>query len=205
MKSIKITKKTAKKADEAAVEVLTDFGIDDVPLHSLGAYMLFDEVCPESVQGLCEFIIKANYIFPKEKPLTILINSPGGDCYDGFSVIDLMETSRLKIQTVAIGLIASMASMIVTAGSPGMRVMTKNAFIMTHQFSTYFEGKYHEILATRDHDDELHRRFIEHFRKHTTMTEKQIKDVFLGPSDKWITAKEALKYGLCDRIQNPWS
>lgn len=182
-----------------------DFGIDNITLHSLGAYMFFDDVDSDSAKGLCEFIIKANYIFPKDQPLTILVNSPGGQCYDGFSIIDLMETSHLKIQTVGIGMIASMATLITSAGTKGMRVMTKNAFIMTHQFSTYFEGKYHEVLATRDHDDELHQRFIQHFLRHTKMTEKQVKDIILGPSDKWLTAKEALKYGMCDRIQDPWS
>ena len=182
-----------------------DLGIDEVSLHSMGAYMFFDEVDTDSAKGLCEFIIKANYIFPKDQSLTILVNSPGGQCYDGFSIIDLMETSRLKIQTVGIGMIASMATLITSAGTKGMRVMTKNAFIMTHQFSTYFEGKYHEILATRAHDDELHARFIQHFLRHTKMTQKQVQDIFLGPSDKWLTAKDALKYGLCDRIQDPWS
>ena len=116
-----------------------------------------------------------------------------------------METSRLKIQTVGIGMIASMATVITTAGTKGLRVMTKNAFIMTHQFSTFFQGKYHEILATRDHDDELHNRFVQHFVRNTKMTPKQVNDVFLGPSDKWLTAKDALKYGICDRIQDPWS
>jgi ATP-dependent protease ClpP protease subunit len=51
----------------------------------------------------------------------------------------------------------------------------------------------------------MHTRFIQHFLRHTKMTEKQVKDVFLGPSDKWLTPKDALKYGLCDHIQDPWS
>lgn len=200
--------KTAANNKPVIVQVAKDdddFGIDNISLHSLGAYMFFDEVDSDSAKGLCEFIIKANYIFPKEQPLTILVNSGGGEMYDGFAIIDLMETSRLKIQTVGIGMIASMATLITTAGTKGMRTMTKNAFVMTHQFSTYFEGKYHEVLATRDHDDELHMRCIQHFLRHTKMTEKQIKDVILGSSDKWLTAKEALKYGMCDKIQDPWS
>jgi ATP-dependent Clp protease protease subunit len=198
-------KTTASSKKPILVKVEDDCGIDDVTLQSIGAYMLFDEVDSESAKNLCEFIIKSNYIFPSDQVLTILVNSPGGEMYDGFSIIDLMETSRLNISTVGIGMIASMASLITTAGTKGLRVMTKNAFVMTHQFSTYFEGKYHELVATRDHDDELHERCIKHFKQYTTMTDKQIKDVFLGSSDKWLTAKEALKYGMCDRIQNPWS
>ena len=184
---------------------VTDFGIEDITLNSIGAYMFFGDVDTDSARGLCEFIIKANYIFPKQQVLTVLVNSPGGEMYDGFSIIDLMETSHLKIQTVGIGMIASMATLITTAGTKGLRIMTNNAFIMTHQFSTYFEGKYHELIATRSHDDELHSRCIQHFLKNSKMTEKQIKDVFLGSSDKWLNAKDALKYGLCDKIQSPWS
>lgn len=200
------TKRISKQQEVVVkVEDDDDFGIDDISLHQIGAYMFFDEVDSDSAKGLCEFIIKANYIFTKEQVLTVLVNSPGGQCYDGFSIIDLMESSRLKIQTVGIGMIASMATLITSAGTKGLRVMTKNAFVMTHQFSTYFEGKYHEVIATRDHDDELHARFIQHFLRHTKMTEKQVKDVILGPSDKWLTAKDALRYGMCDRIQNPWS
>jgi ATP-dependent Clp protease protease subunit len=172
---------------------------------SLATYMFFDEVCPETTRTLCEFIIKANVIFPKTQPLTIMINSPGGDAYSGFGLIDLMEVSRLKIATVGVGCVASMGVSIFTAGTHGMRTMSRNSFMMTHQFSSYAEGKYHEFVAQRDHEDELHDRFIEHFLRHSSMTKKQIKEVLLGPSDHWISAKEALKFGLCDKIKNPWS
>lgn len=182
-----------------------DLSIDTLSLQTLGAYMFFEEVDSESSKELCEFIIKANYVFPKEVPLTILINSPGGSVYDGFGVIDLMEMSRLKIQTVAVGSIASMATLIFTAGTKGLRTMTRNSFMMTHQFSAYFEGKYHEIIAQRGHDDDLHKRFVQHFLRHSKMTEKQIKEILLGASDTWISSKDALKYGLCDRVQDPWS
>lgn len=182
-----------------------DYGIDSITLQSLGAHMLFDEIDSESAKSACEFIIKANYIFSKDEVLTLLVNSQGGQMYDGFSIIDLMETSRLKIQTVGVGMIASMATLITSAGTKGMRIMTKNTFVMTHQFSTAFEGKYHELVASREHDDELQARSVQHFLRYTKMTEKQIRDIFLGKSDKYLTAKEALKYGICDRIQNPWS
>lgn len=174
---------------------------DDISLESLGAFMLFKSIDVDSAEDFCEFIIKSNFIFSQSDPLTILINSPGGSVYDGFGMIDLMEISRLKIKTVAIGSVASMGALIFTAGSKGMRVMTKNSFIMTHQFSSYFEGKYHELIANRQHEDLLHTRFIDHFLKHSKMSKKQIETILLGSSDAWLDAKTALKYGLCDKIQ----
>jgi ATP-dependent Clp protease protease subunit len=179
--------------------------VDSISLQSLGAYMLFRSVNEESAEDLCEFIIKSNFMLPPTQPLTIMINSPGGSVYDGFGIIDLMECSRLKISTVAIGVVASMAAVIFTAGTKGMRTMSKNAFIMTHQFHAWMDGKYHELIAMREHEDDLQRRMVQHFVRNSKMTEKQIKDVILGPSDKWISAEEALKLGLCDKIQNPWT
>jgi len=198
----KPTKKNNKIVAEEREESLT---MDKFSLQSIGAYMLFRDINEETAEDLCQFIIKANYIFPDEQPLTLLINSPGGNVYDGFGIIDLMESSRLKIQTVAIGMVASMAAMIFTAGAKGRRIMSRNSFIMTHQFYQGMEGRYHEFVAQRDHDDEIHHRFVEHFTRHSKMNEKQIKDVLLNSSDKWISAKDALKYGLCDEVRDPWS
>lgn len=97
-----------------------------------------------------------------------------------------------------------MGSIIFTAGTMGQRVMTRNAYMMTHQFSHWQEAKYHELVATRDHEDELHNRFVKHFLARSKMDEKQIRDIILGPSDKWLSAEECLTLGLCDKIQNPW-
>jgi len=178
--------------------------IDNLSLASLGAYMFFDDVYPESTKDLCEFIIKSNFVFPIDQVLTIMINSPGGDVYDGFGVIDLMESSRLEIQTVGIGVIASMASLMFITGTKGRRIMSKNSFVMTHQFSDYFDGKYHEMIAARPHADDLHDRCVQHYVRHTKMGPKQVKDILIGSSDRWIPAKEALKFGICDKIQDPW-
>ena len=178
--------------------------MDDFTLESVGAYMLFDDIDQDSAKDLCEFIIKANYVFEKDQPLTILINSPGGGVYDGFGIIDLMESSKLVIQTVGIGMMASMASLIFTAGTKGKRIMSRNSFIMTHQFHQGVEGKYHEFVAQRAHEDDINERFIQHFVRHTKMSEKQVREILLGSSDKWISAKEALEYGICDAIKDPW-
>jgi ATP-dependent protease ClpP protease subunit len=75
---------------------------------------------------------------------------------------------------------------------------------MTHQFSQGISARYHEFVAQRSHEDELHQRFVQHFVRHTKMTEKQVNDVLLSTSDKWINAKDCLKYGLCDKIEDPW-
>ena len=178
--------------------------LDNISLTNLGAYMLFDEVNEESAYHLCEYLLKANLICNQDDTLTVFINSGGGSVTDGWAIIDVMETSKLDISTVALGCIASMAVLIFVAGAKGKRIMTEKTAVMTHQFSTAFYGKQHELIAARKFHDTLERQFIDHFLRHTKMTEKQIRDVLLRPSDTWLTAEECLKYGICDEIRNPF-
>mgnify|MGYP003527266715 CR=1 FL=1 len=178
--------------------------IDTVTLSSLGTYMFFEEVDADSIKPACEFIIKANFVFEPDMTLSFIINTPGGNAYDGFALVDTMDMSRLQIQTVAVGHVCSMGAIIFIAGTKGKRIMTRNSYMMLHQFSDYGEGKYHEFVAHREHQDDLHDRFVKHVIERTKLKEKQVRDIFLGKDDKWITAKDALKMGLCDAIKNPW-
>ena len=183
-------------------EILT---LDNLSLGDLGTYLLFDEIHPESIKEAAEFIIKANYVYKPEQVVTILINSPGGDVYDGFGIIDLIEASKIKVQTTAVGCVASMGALIFTSGTKGHRIMSKNSYLMVHQFSQYMEGKRHEFIAHRKHEDHLNEKFINHFVNRSKLSRKQVIDTLLKPSDTYIEPKDALKFGLCDVIANPWS
>ena len=97
-----------------------------------------------------------------------------------------------------------MASLILTAGKPGHRYMSKNSYIMTHTYSSELEGNYHDFVAVRKSQDNMHKRFINHFVNRTKLNERQVKSILLSPTDRWITAEEALSYGLCDAIKDPW-
>ena len=134
----------------------------------------------------------------------MLLNSYGGDVYSGFAAIDIMGASRLPIHVVGVGAICSMASLILTAGKPGFRYMSKNSYIMTHTYSSELEGNYHDFVAVRKSQDNMHKRFINHFVNRTKLNERQVKSILLSPTDRWITAEEALSYGLCDAIKDPW-
>jgi len=181
-----------------------DDTVDSMALANLGVHLLFEEIDNETAKEVCEFIIKANYVLSTRHTLTLMINSPGGSIYDGWGIIDTMDCSRLKIQTVGIGGIFSMGAVIFTSGTQGKRIMTRNSYIMTHQFSDGMEAKYHEFVAARPHQDELHNRFIKHFIERTKMSERQINEVILAKSDVYLSAKECLKYGICDLIKDPW-
>ena len=172
----------------------------DISLESLGGHMVFGEIDSDISKAAAAFIIKGNYMFPKQEVLTIFLNTPGGSCSDAFALIDVMESSRMKISTVAVGLIASMGVLIACAGTKGNRVVTKNTEIMAHQFSTEMGGKLHELVAATEAMRQYESLFLRHFLKHSMMTEKQIRDVLFSPSDRWLTPAEFKKYGLCDHV-----
>lgn len=178
--------------------------LDNISLTNLGAYMLFEDIHEDSALRLCEYLLKANMICAPGDTLSLFINSGGGSVTDGWAIIDVMETSRVDISTIALGCIASMAVLIFVAGTKGKRIMTPKTAVMTHQFSTAFWGKQHELIAARKFHDTLEQQFIEHFVRNTKMTEKQVREVLLKPSDTWLTAEECLEYGICDEIRNPF-
>ena len=171
-----------------------------ISLQSLGAYMLFGGIDQNTSYEACEFIIKANMLQDTDTPLTFFINSEGGHVNDGFAIIDVMETSRLPIQTVGTGMIASMALLILSAGAKGTRTITKNTEIMAHQWEGGMVGKFHELMAVTNEHIRLKQMFVGHFLRHSTMNEKQINDVLFAPSDRWLTPAECKKFGLCDRV-----
>lgn len=173
---------------------------DDLTLASMGAHMFFGPVDSDTSYDACQFILKSNMFYKEKKPLTMFFNTGGGEASDGFAVIDLMETSRLPIATVGIGTICSMGVLLISAGNHGLRTLTKNAEVMAHQFSGYFDGKQHELIAQQTAYKMLERRFIRHFLNHSTMTEAQIRDVLFAPSDRYLTPLECKKFGLVDRV-----
>lgn len=171
---------------------------DSTSLGSLGCHLIYGEIDQSSAKDTCEFILKSNLMGAEQA--TIFLNSEGGNCTDGFAIIDCMEASRIPVHTIAIGMSMSMGVLIMSAGNKGTRTITKNTEVMAHQFSGYFEGKQHELLATQKSLVLLEERFYKHFLTHSKMTQKQIKDVLFAPSDRYLTPAECKKYGLVDKV-----
>jgi ATP-dependent Clp protease, protease subunit len=169
-------------------------------LESLGCHMMFGEVNTDTAFSACDFIVKSNLMRRTNDPITIIVNTVGGDCTEGFAIIDLIETSRIPVSTVGIGSIASMGVLLIAGGTRGLRTMTKNTEVMAHQFSAYFSGKQHELIATQAAYTMLEQRFLRHFLRHSSMTEKKIRDVLFAPSDRYLSPTECKKYGLIDRV-----
>jgi ATP-dependent Clp protease protease subunit len=166
-----------------------------------GYYLFMDVVSTSSCREAIKFVMRENFKKPRQKQLTFVINSPGGSVIDCFALIDTMKGSAIPIHTIGIGSIASCGLLLFMSGKKGKRVLTPNTCILSHQWSWAAWGKEHELFAAQKEFELITERILAHYKKCTGLDEKTIRDVLLPPEDRWLSAKEALKYGICDSIK----
>jgi ATP-dependent Clp protease protease subunit len=161
----------------------------------------FKEFDSGSVCDAIEFIIERN-LMRKDRPkmMKMLINSPGGEVSSAFALIDTIKGSKIPIYTYGLGEIASCGLMTFIAGEKGHRYITRNTAILSHQYSWGSFGKEHELMARVKEYNNTHARILEHYKKCTGLSEKDVKKYLLPAEDVWLTAKEAVKYGIADEI-----
>jgi ATP-dependent Clp protease protease subunit len=164
-------------------------------------YVLMGEISCETIQPVVEWILYENYVAKHRKnELLLMICSEGGDLQNAFALIDVMNSSRIPIKTVGLGMIASSGLLIFMSGTPGRRVLTPNTSILSHQFSWYNEGKAHELFATMREYELTQQRMIEHYKRCTGQDDQTIRDFLLPAQDRWLSGEEALKLRICDAI-----
>lgn len=133
-----------------------------------------------------------------QKDINMYINSPGGSVSSGLAIYDTMQFVTCDINTYYIGMCASMGAVLLSAGTPGKRFALPNSDIMIHQVSGGAQGTASDVERTVEHMYSLKKRLNKILAKHTGKTEKQIeKD---ADRDHWMSAAEAAKYGLVDKV-----
>jgi ATP-dependent Clp protease protease subunit len=173
---------------------------DEKNLGQHGIYLLTGDINESECEEAIRFILEAN-LNNGHDYLSMIVNSPGGYVNAGFSLIDVMNGSKAEIRTVGLGILASMGLLIFIAGKKGKRSLTPNTMVMSHQWSGLRWGKEHELLASQRGDDIITAMIFRHYKRHTGLSDKQIRKYLLPPSDVWLTAKEAKKLGLCDEVK----
>ena len=169
-----------------------------------GIYYMADGFTFDSTKPIVQWIIEKNLLPSNERPkeLTLIINSPGGSVHAAFALIDTMKGSAIPIKTVGLGLIASCGVLTFMAGEKGRRILTPNTSILSHQYSWGSSGKEHELFARVREFELSTERMLDHYKKCTGLKEKVIREILLPPEDKWLSAKEAVKYGIADKIKS---
>jgi len=162
-----------------------------------------DPFTTETTKPVIQFIIEKNLLRDSERPkeITLVINSPGGSVHAAFALIDTMKASAIPIKTVGLGLIASCGILTFMAGNKGRRIITPNTSILSHQYSWGSAGKEHELFARMKEYELSTERMINHYKKCTGLTEKKIREILLPPEDVWLSAEEAVKYGIADVVK----
>lgn len=163
-------------------------------------HLLFDEIDTDNAKDAIEWILDANFSKTRPKCLNLVINSQGGDMNSAYAIIDIIESSNIPVRTIGLGQIASAGLMIFLAGQAGERVLTPNTSIMSHQYGWGSAGKHHELIAIQKEFDLTFQRMLNHYKKHTKLSIPDIKKYLLPSEDVYLSAEEALKYKICDRI-----
>ena len=137
------------------------------------------------------------YEDPK-KDIKLYINSPGGSVYDGLAIYDTIQYITPDVQTIGIGLQASMGAFLLSSGTKGKRYALPNSRIMIHQPSSGTQGKITDQEITLKEGIYLKKRLNEILAKNTGQKLAKIeKD---ADRDFWMSSDEAKAYGLIDEI-----
>jgi len=159
--------------------------------------MLTDEVNDASAS-----VVVAQLLFLEgqdpSKDISVYINSPGGSVTAGMSIFDTMQYIKCDVSTICMGMAASMGAFLLAAGTKGKRLSLPNSDIMIHQPSGGAQGQATDIMIHADHIIRTKKKL------NTILAERtgQPYDVIAKDTerDNFMTAQEALEYGLIDKI-----
>jgi ATP-dependent Clp protease protease subunit len=147
-------------------------------------------------------IVTAQLLFlestDRTKDIQMYINSPGGSVYAGLGMYDTMQFITPDIATICTGIAASMAQVLMCAGSNGKRTALKHSRIMMHQPSAGAMGQASDIEITVNEVRKLKRELYDIIAHHTGQPVEKIAEDC--DRDKWMTAPEAKEYGLVDEV-----
>ena len=147
-------------------------------------------------------IVTAQLLFldstDRTRDINMYINSPGGSVYAGLGVYDTMQYVTPDVATICIGMAASMACVLLGAGTKGKRAALKHARIMMHQPSGAIGGQASDIEITVNEIRKLKNELYEIVNYHSGKPVSEIERDF--DRDHWMTATEAKEYGLVDEV-----
>ena len=133
-----------------------------------------------------------------EKDIQLYINSPGGVVYDGLAIYDTMQYIKPDVQTIGIGLQASMGAFLLSSGAKGKRYLLPNARVMIHQPSSGTHGKGTDQEISLREAIELKERLAKIIADNTGQKLDKVKADM--ERDYWMSADEALQYGVVDEV-----
>jgi len=173
------------------------------------AYDIFSRLLKERIiflsgpvhDGMSSLIVAQLLHLEAENPskeISMYINSPGGVVTSGLSIYDTIQYIKPKVSTLVIGQAASMGSLLLTAGEPGMRFSLPNSRIMVHQPSGGYQGQATDIMIHAKETQKLKDRLNEIYVRHTGQDIETVEAAL--ERDNFMSPEEAKDWGLIDEI-----
>lgn len=132
------------------------------------------------------------------KDISLYINSPGGSVTAGLAIYDTMQYIKCDVNTICIGMAASMGAFLLSAGTKGKRFALANSEVMIHQPLGGARGQASDIVITANHIQKTKERLTKILAENTSQPyERVYKDT---DRDNYLSAEEALEYGIIDKI-----
>lgn len=184
--------KVATKKGENEVEMLPyEIDVDQILLHSRQVFLsgVIDDSLARRINR--ELLALAEI---DDKPIAMWINSPGGSCPAGFSIIDTMVGLNVPVFTFVNGYACSMAALISVAGDK--RIMTKHSTWMAHEAVANGSDYITKLINRVEHLKDLDKTITTHLKKYTKLTKTDLAKARKG--ELWLTANQCKRKGVVD-------
>lgn len=162
---------------------------------------LYGDINDEIVAEASHVIVSSHYLKYRPKKITILLNSEGGLLHSAFALIEIISSSKIPIEIIALGQCVSAGVLIFMSGTKGMRFITPTCTVMSHSFSTEIQGNSYDLHAVQKELKHTHERMVNHYIKHTELTKHMIETHLVGTQDRWLTPDDVVKFGIADEIK----
>jgi ATP-dependent Clp protease protease subunit len=192
---------------------LTPYIIEERPMNvaqmDVFSRLMMDRIIflGEGINDYVANIVTAQLLFlesiDRNKDVQMYINSPGGSVYAGLGIYDTMQIITPDVSTICTGIAASMAAVLMCAGTKGKRTALKHSRVMIHQPLGGAEGQASDIEITAREIGKLKKELYEIIAEHSGQKFAKVeKD---SDRDYWMTAEEAKAYGMVDEVlgRNP--
>lgn len=159
-------------------------------------------VLSDEVNSQTASLVVAQLLFlegqDSEKDISLYINSPGGSVTDGMAIYDTMQYIKCDVSTICIGMAASMGAFLLSSGAKGKRICLPNAEVMIHQPLGQTKGQATEIEIAANHILKTKKKLNTILAANCGKTVEELtRDT---ERDNWLSAQEALEYGLVDKV-----
>ena len=159
-------------------------------------------VLSDEVNSQTASLVVAQLLFlegqDNEKDINLYINSPGGSVPDGMAIYDTMQYIKCDVSTICIGMAASMGAFLLSSGAKGKRICLPNAEVMIHQPLGQTQGQATEIEIAANHILRTKKKLNSILAANCGKTVEEVTAD--TERDNWLSAEEALAYGLVDKV-----